>query len=395
MVIIHIPRADGNTNPMEKRELSSYLSVLRRLWRRLLTAPALLAYLLLLVLVTVTTAGESLLSGDGFITPSEPLPYLLFKYLFFPFLTFLIALYYYRCHHRPEEGKEDIPVYNPRWEGLLILFLYFLWLVFVATKLLTNRYLLPLNHILANFLEGSSLVSLWFAALLQFFAEVLVVKLLPAVIIFKVLFRYRWRDLGVGWHWGWTVTGFLALLVAGALLWRREPAPGYGFLLGNFLSSWGQWPSRKNFYRGLMQPRLERFFAEPSTAWWSPPFSLALPIFPISSSRATLCPRLWSPASFIRAMPAYFSGFSITRPATWVPWYCSMPSLIPGDNWPGKKEILHLPARRPALMAANKPPGSLFLPGGSISALPLSSPNLLSPKFPGRIPSPRPYPGCA
>ena len=201
---------------MEKRELSSYLSVLRRLWRRLLTAPALLAYLLLLVLVTVTTAGESLLSGDGFITPSEPLPYLLFKYLFFPFLTFLIALYYYRCHHRPEEGKEDIPVYNPRWEGLLILFLYFLWLVFVATKLLTNRYLL-----------------------LQFFAEVLVVKLLPAVIIFKVLFRYRWRDLGVGWHWGWTVTGFLALLVAGALLWRREPAPGYGFLLGNFFIQLG------------------------------------------------------------------------------------------------------------------------------------------------------------
>jgi membrane protease YdiL (CAAX protease family) len=264
VVIIHIPRADGNTNPMEKRELSSYLSVLRRLWRRLLTAPALLAYLLLLVLVTVTTAGESLLSGDGFITPSEPLPYLLFKYLFFPFLTFLIALYYYRCHHRPEEGKEDIPVYNPRWEGLLILFLYFLWLVFVATKLLTNRYLLPLNHILANFLEGSSLVSLWFAALLQFFTEVLVVKLLPALIIFKVFFRYRWRDLGVGWHWGWTVTGFLALLVAGALLWRREPAPGYGFLLGNFFIQLGTVAFPEEFfYRGLMQPRLERFFADP------------------------------------------------------------------------------------------------------------------------------------
>lgn len=264
MVIIHIPRSDGNTNPMEKRELSSYLSVLRRLWRRLLTAPALLAYLLLLVLVTVTTAGESLLSGDGFITPSEPLPYLLFKYLFFPFLTFLIALYYYRCHHRPEEGKEDIPVYNSRWEGLLILFLYFLWLVFVATKLLTNRYLLPLNHILANFLEGSSLVSLWFAALLQFFTEVLVVKLLPALIIFKVFFRYRWRDLGVGWHWGWTVTGFLALLVAGALLWRREPAPGYGFLLGNFFIQLGTVAFPEEFfYRGLMQPRLERFFADP------------------------------------------------------------------------------------------------------------------------------------
>ena len=178
---------------MEKRELSSYLSVLRRLWRRLLTAPALLAYLLLLVLVTVTTAGESLLSGDGFITPSEPLPYLLFKYLFFPFLTFLITLYYYRCHHRPEEGKEDIPVYNPRWEGLLILFLYFLWLVFVATKLLTNRYLLPLNHI-SNFLEGSSLVP---SGLLPcpVFTD-LVVKLLPALIIFKVFFRYRWRIWG-------------------------------------------------------------------------------------------------------------------------------------------------------------------------------------------------------